>query len=546
MLRFIVASSLRYRFLVVAAAAAMVYFGMDQLRRMPVDVFPEFAPPIVEIQTPALGLAAAEVEALITIPLEEALAGMPGLDTMRSKSVPALSAVKLYFERDTDLLEARQLVQERVSQAAPSLPDPTLPPFLVPPLSATSRMMKIGISSDKLSVMDLSMITYWTIRQRLLRVPGVANVAIWGERLEMLQIQVDPERMTRHNITLDQMMEAGADTLSVGLLSYSHGHIIGKGGWVDTPNQRIPITHVLPLIDDSTRLNPEFMANTVVKLGHGRAPTLLMKDLAEVVIDHQPMIGDGIIDDKIGLLLIVEKFPWANTLRVTHGVEAALDALRPGLPDVKIDHEIFRPATCIELSIDNLGKALIIASVLVVLVLFVFLNEWRVALISCTAIPLSLIAGGLVLYVRETTINTMVLAGFIIALGAVVDDAIDDVENILRRLREHRKQGGDKRGLGRIVLEASFEVRHAIVFATLIEMTALMPVFFMEGLSGAFFQPLALSYVLAVGASMIVALTSRRRTPSRVVPCCRHAWIPEAPWRVSVSKFWLPYPRSGR
>jgi CzcA family heavy metal efflux pump len=494
---------------VLAIAAGMVIIGADLLRKMPVDVFPEFAPPLVEIQTPSLGLSAEEVESLVTVPLEESLAGMPNLDTMRSKSVPDLSSVKLYFKRGTDLLDARQLVQERLKLANHTLPSWSSPPVLVPPLSATSRMMKIGISSDELSVIDLSMITYWTIRQRLLRVPGVANIAIWGERIEMLQIQVDPERMQKHRVTLDDIMEASADALDVGIIQHSEGHVVGTGGWVETPNQRLPIRHVLPLVYDPHEVSSDQLSNVAIRAGgkgNGAEP-ILLKDVADVVVDHQPMIGDGIIDDEIGLLLIVEKFPWANTLRVTHGVEAALDAMRPGLPNVKIDHEIFRPATYIELSMDNLSKALLVASVLVVLVLFVFLNEWRVALISCTAIPLSLMAGALVLYLNGTTVNTMVLAGFIIALGAVVDDAIVDVENILRRMKEHLNKGGSRLGAARIVLEASFEVRKAIIFSTAIEIMALLPVFFMEGLSGAFFRPLAISYALAIAASTVVALT---------------------------------------
>jgi CzcA family heavy metal efflux pump len=444
---------------------------------------------------------------------------------MRSKSVPDLSAIKLYFKRGTDLLDARQLVQERLKLANHTLPSWSSPPLLVPPLSATSRMMKIGISSDKLSVIDLSMITYWTIRQRLLRVPGVANVAIWGERIEMLQVLADPERMQKHGVTLNEIMKVSADALDVGIIFDSTGHHIGTGGWIETANQRIPIRHVLPLVDDPHDVSADRLANVPVRpAGNGDGEPLLLKDVADLVIDHQPMIGDGIVDDGVGLLLIVEKFPWANTLRVTHGVEEALDALRPGLPDVKIDHEIFRPATYIEMSVENLGRALLIASVLVILVLFLFLWEWRVALISCTAIPLSLIAGALVLYARGTTVNTMILAGFIIALGAVVDDAIVDVENILRRMREHRKKGGGVRHAARIVLEASFEVRHAIIFATLIEIMALLPVFFMEGLSGAFFRPLAFSYALAIGASMIVALTV---TPAMSFILLRNARVEE-------------------
>ncbi|RME01744.1 MAG: efflux RND transporter permease subunit [Calditrichaeota bacterium] len=504
MFRWIVGTSLKFRFLVLAMAVGMLYFGIDQLRKMPVDVFPEFAPPLVEIQTPCLGLSPAEVEALVTVPLEQALNGVPGLEVMRSKSVPQLSSIKMIFEPGTDLLLARQMVQERVALATPTLPTWASPPFMLPPLSATSRCMKIGISSDSLSVIDLSMITYWTIRQRLLRVPGVANVAIWGERLEMLIVEVVPEWMQKHGVTLDQVKRAAADALDVGLLKFSPGHIIGTGGWIDTPNQKLPIRYVLPIVYRSDKVIHERLANVPVAVKDGKA--ILMKDVARVVVDHQPMVGDAVINDGPGLLLIVEKFPWGNTLQITRGVEKALDALRPGLPNIEIDSEIFRPATFIEMSIHNLTKALIIAAVLVILVLFAFLYEWRVALISCTAIPLSLMAGGLVLYLQGATINTMVLAGFVIALGAVVDDAIVDVENIVRRLRESRKQGS-KTPIGRIILEASMEVRHAIIFATLIEVMALLPVFFMQGLSGAFFRPLAFSYALAVLASMAVALT---------------------------------------
>ena len=505
MMRWIVGTSLKFRFLVVAIAAGLVYFGIEQIQHMPVDVFPEFAPPIVEVQTPCLGLSPEEVESLITIPLEQSLNGIPGLDIMRSKSVEQLSSVKMIFKSGTDVLQARQIVQERVSLITPSIPTWAAPPVILPPLSATSRCMKIGISSDSLSVIDLSMIAYWTIRQRLMRVPGVANVAIWGERIQMLQVEIVPEWLNKYGITVDEVMQTTADALDVGLLQYSNGHIIGKGGWIETPNQRIPVRLVLPMVYKSDEVSPEPLANIVVKIKKDGKP-LLLRDVARVVVDHQPMIGDAIINDGPGLLLIIEKFPWGNTLQVTHGVEEALNSLQPGLPNVIIDHQIFRPATFIEMSIDNLSRALIIAAILVILILFAFLYEWRVALISCIAIPLSLIAGGLILYFRGATINTMVLAGFVIALGAVVDDAIVDVENIIRRLREFRKSG-KKVSFGRIILEASMEVRHAIIFATLIEVMALVPVFVMEGLSGAFFRPLALSYALAVLASMGVALT---------------------------------------
>src|SRR3990172_643150 len=231
------------------------------------------------------------------------------------------------------------------------------------------------------------------------------------------------------------------------------------------------------------------------------------------------MVGDGIVNDGPGLLLIVEKFPWGNTLQVTRGVEEALDALRPGLPNVDIDHQIFRPATFIEVAIGNLGTAMIIGAVLMVLMLAAFLYEWRVALISVVAMPLSLVAAGLVLHLRGATINVMILAGLVIALGDIVDDAIIDIENVMRRLRQHRKEGSNK-SLEKIILEASLEVRGAIVYATLIEVLAILPVFFMEGLSGAFFKPLALSYALALLVSMMVALTV---TPAMSLVLLRNA-----------------------
>src|SRR3990172_379063 len=498
MMRWIVGSSLKFRFLVIAIAAGLMYVGIEQVRNMPVDVFPEFAPPLVEIQTPCLGLSTAEAESLVTVPLEEALSGVAGLNVMRSKSVEQLSAIKMLFKPGTDLMQARQLVQERIAMASPTLPAWAAAGItMLPPLSATSRCMKIGVSSKKLSVIDLSMIGYWTIRQRLLNVPGVANVAIWGERIQMLQVNTDPKRMAQHGVTLEEVTEATTGALDVGLLRYSDAHHIGTGGWVETPNQRLQIQLVCPIVFKSDNVTPEPMANVVVKVKDGKP--LLLKDVADVVFDHQPMIGDAIINDGPGLLLIVEKFPWANTLHVTKGVEEALDIMRPGLPDVDIDHEIFRPATFIELSINNLTMSLLIGSVLMMLMLCAFLYEWRVALISIVAMPLSLVAAGLVLYLRGTTVNTMVLAGLIIALGDVVDDAIIGIENVIRRLREHRQQGSRK-SLARAILDASLEVRGAIVYATLIEVLAVVSIFFMEGLSGAFFKPLVLSYSLAMMA----------------------------------------------
>ena len=340
------------------------------------------------------------------------------------------------------------------------------------------------------------MTAYWKIDERLLRVPGVANVAIWGERLKMLQVQVDPERLSDKNVTLDDVMETTADALDVGLLKYSSGAHIGTGGWIDTPNQRLGIRNVLPII------TPADLARVRVK----NNKDLTLGDVAEVKEDHQPLIGDAIVNGHPGLLLVVEKFPWGNTLEITRGIDEALEALKPGLPDVTIDAHIFRPAVFIQTAIDNLSWALLTGCILVIVVLFAFLYEWRVAFISLVAIPLSLVTAVLVLYLQGATMNTMVLAGLVIALGAVVDDAIIDVENIVRRIREHRLAGGT-RSTASIILDASLEVRSPIIYATLIIVLAVVPVFFMTGLAGAFFQPLAVSYAVALLASMLVALT---------------------------------------
>ncbi len=525
-MHWVVATSLRYRYLVVFIAAVLMLAGIARIRNLPVDVFPEFAPPRVEIQTISIGLSSAEVEALVTIPLEEVLAGLPGLEIMRSKSVIQLSSILLIFEPGTDVMEARQLVQERLATATPNLPSWAAPPVIMPPLSSTARTVQVGISSDEYSVMDLSMITYWKIRQSILRVPGVANVAIWGEQIDILMAQLDPERMKEQGVTIEEVLQVTSDTLDVGLVQYSDGSVVGTGGFLETPNQRLPIQHVLPVI------TAEDLADvTINDRTNAEGEPLRVGDVSNLVHDTWPMIGDAVINDGPGLLLIIEKFPWANTVRVTKGVEAAIDELRPGLPGIDIDTTIFRPATFVEVALENLTNSLLIGAGLVLVILFLFLWDWRIALISATIIPLTVVVTLLVLSLFGTTLNVMVLAGLVIAIGAVVDDAIVDVENIVRRLRQYRKEGRDI-PTATVVLDASVEVREAIVTASLIEMTALVPVFFLEGLSGAFFRPLAQAYVIATLVSPFIALTV---TPALILILLNNAPIrerlsPILPW----------------
>ena len=450
-------------------------------------MFPEFAPPLVEVQTEAPGLSTNDVESLVTVPLEAALNGIPGLDTIRSKSVLGLSSVVLILDPTSDVMTARQMVQERLSRAASQLPTVARPPVMLSPLSSLSRVMKIGVTSGTLSQVELSTLAKWTIRPRLMAIPGVANVAIWGQRDRQLQVLVDPKRLRVHALTVDQVVQAAGEGVS-----------LQAGGFLDTPNQRLAITHAAAVasVKDLESIVVASRSGGVLRIG----------DVATVVEGFPVPIGDAVINSGPGLMLIVEKQLGANTLTVTRGVEEALEQMKPALSGVTVDPTIFRPATFIEMSLHNLSRALLVGCVLVVLVIMVFLSDWRTALISSLAIPLSLLAAGLLLHYRGGTLDTMVLAGLVIALGEVVDDAIIDVENIVRRLRLNRAAEHPQPAI-KVVLDASMEVRSAVLYGSVIVVLVFVPVFMLDGLAGAFFRPLALSYVLAILASLLVALT---------------------------------------
>jgi CzcA family heavy metal efflux pump len=497
-MRWIVARSLRFRWLAVFGAAALMVFGLIQAREAPLDVFPEFAPPIVEIQTIALGNSSKEVEELITIPIEDSLNGIAGLDKVRSYSVEQLSSIKLYFKRDADLYRSRQLVQERLAGITSQLPGWASPPFMMPPLSSTARVLKIGITSDELSMMELSALSYWKIKQRLMRVEGVAQVMIYGERLQQRHVQLDPRKMAANGVSLASVMETTANSLDAGVLQFAEAFTVGQGGFLEANGQRLNVRHVQPV------QTPEDLAKLPIEKENGEIITL--SDLGKVKEDYIPLWGDAAINQRPGIMLIVQKLPRANTLEVTKGVEQAIEEMKPGMPGVQFDTDLFRPATFVDMAIDNLMHALLLGILLVILILAAFLFEWRTAFISLLAIPLSLVGALMILELFDTVINVMILAGLVVSIGVVVDDAIIDVENIVRRLRQAREEGREVSRF-RVILDASVEVRSAIIYATLIDVVAIVPVFFLGGLSGSFFQPLVLAYGLAVLVSMLVATT---------------------------------------
>ena len=369
LLNAIVHFSLRFRGVVIALGVIAIAYGLFIAKRTKLDVFPEFAPPMVEIQTEAPGLSTEQVDALVTVPLENSLNGLPWLQTIRSKSVLGLSSVVMIFKEGTDLLRARQLVQERLALAQARLPAVVKPPVLMSPYSSLSRAMKVGMTSKAMSQTELSELALWTVRPRLMSVPGVANVAIWGQRDKEYQVLVDPARLRALGVSLDAVVKAAGDAA-----------VIGAGGFLDTPNQRLAVRQAgaITSADDLARSVVEFRNGAPLRLG----------DVAEVVVGNPVPIGQGVINDGPGLLLIVEKQPWGNTLDVTHGVEKMLDELRPALAGVELDSTIFRPATFIELSIENLTHAMWLGCVLVIIVLALFLHDWRTAFISITAIQI--------------------------------------------------------------------------------------------------------------------------------------------------------------
>ena len=496
-MRSIVNASLQYRFLVIVLAIVLMASGFNQIRAMPVDVLPEFSPPYVEIQTEAPGLSAKEVEGIVTVSLEQSmLAGVPWLESIRSRSMPGLSTIYLYFEPGTDLNRARQLVGERIALSAALLPAVSKKPVMIQPLSSANRFMIVGLSSEEMSLMELSVLARWTIAPRLMGVAGVAHVAIWGQRDRQLQVLVDPEQLQEKGVSLDQVIATAGNALWVSPLTFLEASSPGTGGFIDTPNQRLSVWHVLPIS------SAEELGEVAVEGTEG----MPLKDVAQVVEDHQPLIGDAVINNNSSLLLVIEKLPGVNTLEVTRNVDHALAALQPGLPGVQFDSSIFRPASFIEMAVTNLSQALVLGAILMVLILSIFMYGWRTALISLVGILTSLAAALTVLYLRGSTINSMVLAGLVVALGLIIDEVVVDLQNIMQRLRQNREEGG-LRSARSVIHAASAEMRGALFFATLITLLAALPLFFLDGMFGQIFRVMVVSYMLAVSAAMLTALT---------------------------------------
>ena len=475
MIRAIVRSSLRFRLLVLGIAAGVMVVGIMQLRNAPADVLPEFTPPYVEVQTEALGLSAEEVEQLITVPLEaDLLNGVEGVDTIRSQSVPGLSSIVMVFEPGTDIYKARQLVAEPLTQAH-ALPNVSKAPTMVQPLSSSSRVMMIALSSNDLSPIEKSVIARWTVRPRLMGVPGVANVYAFGLRDQQLQVQVDPRTLRDKNVTLRQVIATTGNAQVASPVSYLEASTPGTGGFIETPQQRLAVRNVFDNI-----ATPAELGRVPVE---GTGGKLRLTDVSKVVEDHQPLIGDAVVNDKDGLMLVVEKFPGANTLEVTKGVEDALDKLKPGLSGMQTDTSVFRPASFIEDATDNLTLAIVIAAVLLGLVLAAFLFQWRTVLIALITIPVSLVAAALVLDVLGESFNAISFAGLAVGLAIVVDEAVVGAGNVARRLRQHRDAGSDV-AVAQVVVDASHEVRSPLAYATLIALLAIVPVAVMEGRPG--------------------------------------------------------------
>ena len=499
MLGAVVAASVRFRFLVIALAAGIVALAVAWLPGMHSDVLPETSPVTVTIQTDAPGLSAPEVESLVTVPLEKnLLEGVLGVTDVTSDSIPGLSQIQLHFASGTDLYQARQLVQERLTQAF-VLPNVSKPPVMLQPESSTGDVMLIGLTSSRLSMIDLSTLARWTIVPQLLGVAGVADIATFGQADQQLQVLVDPARLAADHVTVAQIIETAGDAQLVSPISYLEGSTPGTGGFVEDPNQRLTIQPVLPFG------SPANLGQVPVAETTGPRPVPL-SSVTDIVVGHQPLIGDGLVRGQPGLVLVVEKLPSASVAAVTNGLDQAVAQLRPALAGVQIDTSLYRPASYIDTAFHHLGVALIASAILAALALILLLLSVRLAAIALVTAGMSLLAGVLVLDLLGYTFNALVTLGLLLALAVVAGEAAATAHRLLRLLRAEADQSSRPSGSS-VAAVACGELRGPLGTATLAVLAATVPVVLISGLTGTFLRPMALAFILAVAASMVVALT---------------------------------------
>ena len=485
MLSAIVRASLRFRGAVIALAIVTVAYGIYAAITAKYDVFPEFATPQISVQTEGPGLSPEQVEILVTQPIENALNGAPGVETLRSESAPGLSLIVVNFDSDSDVYRDRQDVAERLATLSGSLPSTVKTPTITPLTSSTGDLMTVGLLSDKLNLMQLRTIADWVMVPRLLAVAGVAKASVYGGDVRQIQVQIDPARLIARELSIEDVLAAARRASGVR-----------GAGFLDTSNQRLIIK------TEGESLTASDIGAIVV--AHQPSGNVRLADVAKVIDAPMPPISAASINGKPGVIINLWAQYRANTLDTTAGVESALEQLTPALKrdGIAVYPRMFRAANFIELATHNINMALMLGAVLVVVVLFLFLANFRAAAISCTAIPLSLLMAIVVLQRLGYSLNTLTLGGLAIAIGEVVDDAVIDVENIQRRLRENR----DRNPLD-VIFDASIEVRGAIVYATFAVALVFVPILTMSGLAGRLFAPMGLAYIYAILASLVVALT---------------------------------------
>ena len=498
MLGWLTFASVRFRYLVVALAAGLMILGVSRLSAMSVNALPETAPVVVDVQTEALGLSAPEVESLVTVPLEKnLLEGVLGVTDVTSDSIPGLSAIDLHFAPGTNLYQARQLVQERLTSAF-ILPNVSRPPVMLQPVSSSSNVMIIGLTSRVLSQIDLSVLARWTIVPRLLGVSGVANVSTFGQADLQLQVLVNPAVLAAHQLSVEDIVDATGNSQLVTPLSYLTGSTPGADGFLENSNQRITIRHVLPF---GTPANLAQIPVAVV----GTKP-LLLGSVATVVDGHQPLIGDAMVGTASdGLLLVVQKLPNASVTSVTSGLDEALAQLKPALAGVHVDSTLFRPATYLDSAVRNDRLAVIAAAALALLALLLLLLSLRFAFICVATIAISLISATMVLQWRGYTFSSIVLLGLLLALAVVVQDAVSSTAGVISALAKSTDDAPVQPVTSRIAL-AYREFGRTFAGASAVALVCLAPLFVATGLTATFLRPMVVAFGLAVITSMIVAL----------------------------------------